>query len=55
MGIIRTSKGWGKQLEGIFDGDLDRFLEGVADEAIGIAGSVAKCFIGAPDSETSED
>ncbi len=55
MGIIRTSKGWGKQFEGIIDGDLDRFLEGVADEALGIAGTVGKWLLGAPDVDTSED
>lgn len=55
MGIIRTSKGWGKQLEGLFDGDVDRFFEGVADEALGIAGTVGKWLLGAPDVETSED
>lgn len=55
MGIIRTSKGWGKQFEGIIDRDLDRFFDGVADKALGIAGTVGKWLLGAPDVETSED
>jgi len=55
MGLIKTAKGWGKQLEGIWDGDIDKVMEGLADEAIGLAGSVAKMICGAPDVDTDED
>lgn len=52
---MKAAKGWGKQLEGIWDGDLDKFLDGLADEAIGLTGTVAKMFCGAPDVDTNED
>lgn len=55
MGVIRTGKGWAEQIDGIVNGDMDQFLKGVKDEAIGITGSVIKFFFGGPDIETADD
>lgn len=55
MAIFKTIKGWGKQIEGIMDGDVDRFMEGLADEIQGLGRTAIEIVFGAPDYEDGED